>query len=75
MEMGDALKKFEDKVNMLSNDACALFHKRDENKIRNKQPALIKNFSNVYKIEPHKTDNLVKSRAIEFMDRWHGEPV
>ena len=44
MEMGDALKKVEDKVNMLNNDACALFHGRDENKLRSKQPPLIKNF-------------------------------
>ena len=69
------LKKFEDRVNVLNDDACALFHNRDENKIRSKQPPLIKNFYNCFKIEPHKAEMLVKSRAIDFMNKWYSEPV
>ena len=29
----------------------------------------------MYEIEPHRTDQLVQSRAIDFVNKWYLEPV
>lgn len=29
----------------------------------------------MYKIDPHKTDMMIKSKAMDFMNEWNGEKV
>lgn len=73
--MGESLTNVKEQLELLNDDYCALFNKRDENAERNSKPAMIRNFEMTHKVDPYKAESLIQSRAINFIAEWSYEKL